>query len=288
MKKFGALIMAGILSATMVISASAAYEAEADLGKVAFNVQKATAEQKFDGKISDGEYYKIDVKSSWVSYATAKDDALAVAKATPKELYMSWNEKGVNVAAIVTIAKDAYSQTQATASNMWKEAAIQVNIAGVADTGTKRLEYGIAKNSADGKFMGNVWAQHTGTYAVEEGKNAYVNYTDGKLVYETHIPWTNFLASADVKEGSQFGFCIVWAIGKGEDHIHIQLASGCTGTPGKKAENFAKLTLAAAPEKPKTTTPTTSAKTSDAGIIISATLLAVSMAGIAIVSRKKH
>jgi hypothetical protein len=293
MKKLASLVLAGALAATMAISTSAAYEAEADLNKVAFNVQKANVAQKLDGKISDGEYYKIDLKSSWISYAANKDADLTSAKSTNKELYMSWDTNGINIATNVTLAKDKYTQTQ-TAANIWKEACIQVNLAGVADTGTKRLEYGIGKTTSDYKFISNVWNQGVGTYAATEGKNAFVDYVDGKLIYETTVPWSNFLADTAVKESSQFKFCLVWAIGKGEDYIHIQLASGCTGTPGKKVDNFAKLTLAAAPAVTKpaatttTTTTTTSVKTADMSIIVSASMLALSIAGVVIFSRKKH
>lgn len=288
MKKLAALIMAGALVTSMALSASAAYEAETDVQKVAFEIKKANTAQKFDGVISDGEYYKIDLKSSWISYAANLDADITTAKNTAKELYMSWTDTGVNIAAVVTLDKASYIQTE-DAGNIWKDACIQVNAAATTDTGTSRLEYGIGKTTSDNKFIGNVWNQFKGTYTPTEGTNAYVTYTDGKLIYETTIPWANFLDDTAMKVGSQFGFCLVWSIGSGSNYIHIQLASGCTGTPGKAAQNFAKLTLAAAPEIVKeVATTTTSASTSDTGIVVSAALLALSIGGIAVVSRKKH
>ena len=62
MKKALSIIMAGVLAASLTIGASAAYEAEKDLQKVAFEIKKARVEQKFDGKVTDGEYYKVDLK----------------------------------------------------------------------------------------------------------------------------------------------------------------------------------------------------------------------------------
>lgn len=285
MKKIASLVMAGVLAASMALSASAAYQPEADLKKVAFDIKKANTEVKMDGKISEGEYYEVDVKDSWLSYAYAVDAQLAAAKSAEKKLYMSWNEKGVNVAATLALSKADYSQTS-EAGNIWQEACVQVNFAGVADTGTNRLEFGIAKNSSTGAFISNVWNQYKKEYVIEEGRNAFVDYKDGKLIYECIIPWEVFLDNTSVDVGSQFGFCFVWAMGKGTEHNHIQLASGCTGDPGKAADNFAKVTLAAAPviEKPVET----STATADTALVVAGALLALSAAGVVVVSKKRR
>ena len=283
MKKALSIIMAGVLAASLTIGASAVYEAEKDLQKVAFEIKKARVEQKFDGKITDGEYYKVDLKDSWFSYAANKDTDIETAKNLKPELYMSWDENGVNVYTSYSISKDKYIQTQ-TAGNIWSESCIQVSAAAATDTGTTRLEYGIAKSSKDNAFIGNVWAQLIGTYTPTEGKNAFVDYIDGKLVYETKIPWENILKDTNVSEGSQFGFNMVWSSGTSASFIHTQLASGCTGDPGKKADNFAKVTLAAAPkvvEKPA------AAETADV-VSLTVAALAVSAAAAIIVAKRKH
>ena len=284
MKKLGALLLTGIMAASLAISANAAFVAEADLGKVAFDVQKARIDQKFDGKIEDGEYYEIAIKDSWLSYAAATDADIDAAKKVDKKLYMSWDDGGVRIAATIVQDKASYMQTQ-DAGNIWKEACIQVNLAATTDTGTNRLEYGIGRMSTDGSFIGNVWAQFKGTYTPEEGKNAKVTYENNTVTYETYVPWSNFLDNASVKEGSQFGFCLVYSIGTNGNHNHIQIASGCTGDPGKKADNFAKLTLAAAPELPPE--PAESTETADTAVVASIALMAAAAAGVVIVSRKR-
>ena len=77
---------------------------------------------------------------------------------------------------------------------------------------------------------------------------------------------------------------MVWSSGTSASFIHTQLASGCTGDPGKKADNFAKVTLAAAPkvvEKPA------AAETADV-VSLTVAALAVSAAAAIIVAKRKH
>lgn len=283
MKKIASLVMAGVLATSMAFGASAAYEAEADLKNIAFDIKKANTEVKMDGKISEGEYYEVDMKSTWFSYAVANDSLFDVGKKTEKKLYMSWDENGVNIATTVTLAKDSFAQTK-TGGDIWAETCIQVCAAGVGDTGTSRLEYGIGRSTENNDFVSNVWNQHKSEYTITEGRNAFADYIDGKMVYETTIPWSAILDNASVDVGSQFGFCLVWSIGKG-DYNHIQLASGCTGDPGKAADNFAKVTLAAAPviEKPVES----STATADTALVVAGALLAVSAAGFVVVSKKR-
>ena len=291
MKKFVSLVMAGAMIASMAVAANAVYEAEADAGKVAFDVPKARVDVKFDGVITEGEYYPIELKDSWISYAANVDAGIETGKALEKELYMSWDDDGINLATVVYLDEADYVQTQ-DAANMWNEACIQVNFAAADAVGQDRLEYGIAKSTADDSFLGNVWAQKNDTYTPAEGDNAYVGYSDGKLVYETSVDWDYFLDAA-AAEGDEIGFCVVWSIGTAPDYIHVQLAHGCTGDPGKAADGFAKLSLVAAPEIVEPEEPATeggeqAAQTADFGIIVSAVLFAASAAGVVVATRKKH
>ena len=66
MKKFVSLVMAGAMIASMAVAANAVYEAEADAGKVAFDVPKARVAVEYDGVIDvdAGEYYEIELKDS--------------------------------------------------------------------------------------------------------------------------------------------------------------------------------------------------------------------------------
>lgn len=294
MKKFVSLVMAGAMIASMAVAANAVYEAEADAGKVAFDVPKARVAVEYDGVIDvdAGEYYPIEVKDSWLSYAASDDAGITKGKALDAELYMSWDDDGINLATIVPISESDYVQTQtADQSLIWQEAAIQVNFSTADATGTDRLEYGIGRASSDGSFLSNVWQQKNGTYEIKEGDNAFVDYIDGALVYETSVGWDYFLSGA-ADEGDEIGVCLVWSIG--QNYIHVQLAHGCTGDPGKAADGFAKATLVAAPEivEPEEPAETTggeqAAQTADFGIIVSAVLFAASAAGVVVATRKKH
>lgn len=295
MKKFVSLVMAGAMIASMAVAANAVYEAEADAGKVAFEVPKARVAVEYDGVIDvdGGEYYPIEVKDSWISYAANVDAGITTGKALEKELYMSWDDDGINLATVVYMDEADYVQTQ-DAGNMWYEDCIQVNFAAADAVGQDRLEYGIAKSTADDSFLSNVWAQKNGTYTPTEGENAYVGYADGKLTYETSVPWDIFLDGA-AAEGDQIGVCLVWSIGTNPDYIHVQLAHGCTGDPGKAADGFAKATLVAAPEIVEEAPADEAveggeqaAQTADFGIIVSAVLFAASAAGVVVATRKKH
>jgi len=182
--------------------------------------------------------------------------------------------------------------------------------------GGDRLEYGIWKNSLDGNLGGVVWAQHPDAQAEftpTAGENYTVVVEGGRVKYETIVPVNTFLNKAAIAEGEVIGLNIVIVQSKPDDpgYIHTQLASGCTGDPGKDAERFAKLTLGgvmdgppppvveeeappavgggdAAPEPPVIApTPAPAApQTGDAGMIAVVALLAVAAAGI-VVFRKK-
>lgn len=295
MKKFVSLVMASAMIASMAVAANAVYEAEADAGKVAFDVPKARVAVEYDGVIDvdAGEYYEIELKDSWFSYAANTDAGLADAKALDAQLFMSWDDDGINLAAKVNVPESDYVQTETDAASMWYQDCIQVNFSTEDATGTDRLEYGIARNTDTGDFLGNVWQQKNGTYTPAEGDNAFVDYVDGAIVYETSVPWDVILGS-DAAEGDTIGVCLVYSTGSNPDYIHTQLAHGCTGDPGKAADGFAKATLVAAPEivEPEEPAETTggeqAAQTADFGIIVSAVLFAASAAGVVVATRKKH
>ena len=85
MKKLTAILLCCVLMACLAVAASAYFEAEEAFGEVKFSIGKQTAEWKADGVISDGEYYKVPIKASWLSYAINDNDTdagLAYAKAT--------------------------------------------------------------------------------------------------------------------------------------------------------------------------------------------------------------
>ena len=300
MKKFVSLVMAGAMIASMAVAANAVYEAEADAGKVAFEVPKARVAVEYDGVIDvdAGEYYPIEVKDSWLSYAASDDAGITKGKALDAELYMSWDDDGINLATIVPISESDYVQTQtADQSLIWQEAAIQVNYAAADATGTDRLEYGIGRASSDGSFLSNVWQQKNGTYELQlKATTHFVDYVDGALVYETSVPLGCTSSAAHAAEGDTRSVCASFARPvQNPDYIHVP--SSHTAAPATLVRQLTvsqRLSLVAAPEivEPEEPAETTggeqAAQTADFGIIVSAVLFAASAAGVVVATRKKH
>lgn len=248
MKKIIAITIMSLMIFAMAVPMFAAFEQEADLQNVKFEIKKADMEIKFDGDISEfDDMFKIDTKDSWMSYATATDDQMVQAKAMDTPIWMAWDDTYLYVATSYKPA--TYENTKADdPGNMWQQAAIQMNVSSADAVDTDRLEYGIALTSDTNAMISTVWANRDGYDHQPEG-NYFVKNDGGTLIYENRVAWTDFLDAAP-KEGDTIGFCIVWAAGTGAEHLHKQLASGCTGDSGKQAGNFAKVTLGAAPERP--------------------------------------
>ncbi|MBR4186298.1 MAG: hypothetical protein IKQ87_11045, partial [Clostridia bacterium] len=91
MKKITAVVVACMMILTLAVSASAFFEAEEAFGEVKFEIGKQTVAWNPDGTITDGEYYKVDIDPTWLSYAindNNTDEDLAYAKSVTPELYM--------------------------------------------------------------------------------------------------------------------------------------------------------------------------------------------------------
>lgn len=302
MKKLLALAIMAILVVTLVVPSFAAlvpvlFKAEEDLLNVKFDVQKATTAWKGDGVITDGEYYKIAAKNTWFSAAAALDTNVDYAKNLMPEFYMSWDESYVYLASVVTV-KVHENKWDADPGSMWQSGAMQINYAEPLQADPLyRLEYGVGLSSDTKALLTFNWADGMGSaYDASAGKDFFIVNNNNVVTYEVRTPWTSFLAKPAVAEGSTFGACYVWSVGTGIDYIHTQLASGCTGTPGKVAGNFAQLKLAAAPAATTTAAPATAAPTDTAtapaaqtadvaGIAVFAAIIA--LAGVAFASKKR-
>ena len=108
MKKIATLVLVLAMVLTLAVSASAYFEAEEAFGEVKFEIGKQTTAWNPDGTITDGEYYKVDIKPEWLSYAINDNDTdagLEYAKATTPELYMSWDETYVYAATRYEVTK---------------------------------------------------------------------------------------------------------------------------------------------------------------------------------------
>lgn len=133
---------------------------------------------------------------------------------------------------------------------------MQICYADTGNTGTDRLEYAIGTSSETGNLLFNCYSDYLNTgYMAEGGTDACcsVNVTeDGDLVtYEFRTPFTAF-STVTPQAGNTYGLCYVisWGNSTLDDDgslnwkvLQTQLASGCTGSSGKAAQNFAKFTL---------------------------------------------
>lgn len=296
MKKLISIAMLLFLFAMMWVPSFAATQAqETDFQNVKFEIKKANVAWNADGVITDGEYYKVDTKLSWFSAAVNTDENLDYALKLNPAMYMSWDENYVYFATTYTV-KNHSAAWDDDLGNMWQSGCLQMNYAAANETNAEtRLEYGVGLSSTSGKLLTFDWADPLGTaYDAVASKDFIVKNNNNTLTYEVRTPWNVFLSSPKMAVGSAFSMCVVWSIGEGNDYIHTQLASGCTGF-GKHAEYFAQVTLAAAPEvtttaapeveAPATTTPP-AAQTADTFSVI-AVVAVIALAGAVIVSKKR-
>ena len=248
MKKIALLVLAAAMILTLAVGASAYFEAEEAFGEVKFEIGKQTAAWNPDGTITDGEYYKVDIKPEWLSYAINDNDTdagLEYAKATMPELYMSWDETYVYTATRYTVTKGHENLWDGDPASMWYSGAVQFNYANFDEVASEyRLEYGVGLSSDTGDTLYTVWADGCGSGYEPTADDAKVWLDGNTLTYETRVPWEAFADEDNTgyKEGNGFNTTLVWSIGEGQDYVHIQLAEGCTGN-GKHAENFAQVTL---------------------------------------------
>ncbi len=272
MKRVLTLALAGLLAASLSVAASAYWEPEEAFGEVKFSIGKQTTAWNADGVISEGEYYRVALDPSWISYAINDNDTdagLAYAKSVTPELYMSWDEDNIYCATRYEVPEGHENLWDGDPASMWYSGAVQFNYANFDEVASEyRLEYGVGLSSDTGDLLYTVWADGAGSGFTPSEENAKVWLDGNTLTYETKVAWDDFADEMNTagQEGLGFNFCLVWSIGKGQDYVHIQLAEGCTGN-GKHAENFAQVTLAPAPASPVTVlhgTPAVDGKLDDA------------------------
>ncbi|MHC1695282.1 MAG: hypothetical protein AB9835_08420 [Eubacteriales bacterium] len=296
MKKLTSIVMAILLCTMLALTAIAGYEEGALVTSagVAYDAKKATTAQAFDGVISDGEYYKIDVPADAMSYAwdDAGDDG-SKAKAIKFDYYLAWDDAGMRT-AVVYKAGQTYENAYVAGEegNIWNRTAVQYCYAPITDDANNFLELGVARNSVDGTLLSVAWRDTLATgYIPTAGKDfTVVLAANGDLVYETFVPYTAFIEAAP-KLGDKVGANLVVAGGsEALGHSHAQVAAGCTGDPGKNATLFAKVTLVEAPPAPATDAPATDTPTApvtgDMSIAMIAIML-VSAAAAVVVLKKK-
>ena len=296
MKKVFSLVLAGLLVAGMAVSTSAAFQAEEDLQNISFDIHRINATWTPDGEWSDGEYAPVDVQNTWISAATNDEANLDAAKNLDFKLGMSYDDQYVYGYVQFVDANGHDNAWDDEPGSMWYSGALQINFSDADEAGDQRLEYGIGLTN-NGKKITNTWGDYLGGGFESADADWTCDVDDDTVTYEFRTPFSAFSDSVKGKEGDKLGFCLVISWGNEQDYIHTQLASGCTGDPGKAADNYAKVTLGdqivveTEPEVVETVADTAAAetteapKTFDAGIIAAVAAI-VSAAGYAI--SKKH
>ncbi|MCL2517348.1 MAG: hypothetical protein FWF15_02175 [Oscillospiraceae bacterium] len=252
MKKIIAILIALIL---LTLPVFAGHEPEANMGNVAYTIQKYAEKPVIDGILDEYSYTKLDVKPGDISYGWSDSvtNGADLAKNLDFAAYLTYDEDYVYLFLSVDAANYFNDIETFGDGNMWAQSIIQANFAAVTDAGGDRLEYGIGRNSINGELNYICWAQYPGAAAelnLQPGTDFQIVVTGGRLNYEVRTPVAAFTANGKLAEGGQIGFCLVIgmcdkSLAEGQaagGYLHTQVASGCSG--GKAADQFAKITLA--------------------------------------------
>ena len=242
MKKILATVLVTILIASTFIVPALAV----DLVNQSISTEAGTCAVApvIDGKLDADSYQKINFTAGDFSYS---GDDLAYLQTLPLEAYYSWDANNFYVFLSGDASKYYYCDHPADdAANIWNQSCIQISLAGPDNTGTDRLEFGLARNSTSGEVLSNVWAQASDAgvakdaLTIEVGKNAQVLLDGGKLSYEVAVPWTTFLMAAP-KAGDKIGFNFIYGWSDQGTRMYVEYSAGCAAS--KDASLFSKVTL---------------------------------------------
>lgn len=191
-----------------------------------------------DGVISDGEYEKLNIPQSSLSYVVGSETDWLRTKNTKFEAYAAVNSGTFYFALTVSLDKEHYI-TDCEPKYMWAQTALLLSFAKTGTTGRNALEIGIRP---DGKYY--VWRQFA-DYSPENSFAAV--YKDGVITYEIAVPLSAFGAEND----TDFKFCFSISIGdyfNGERQAYVQFGQGISGfsevsdaDAGKDAALFPKI-----------------------------------------------
>ncbi len=288
MKKTLSLVLAGLLTAALAVSASAGFTDYTELAKFGVKGIAADVAWTADGEWTEGEYAEIALKDGWISAAVNDDANMDAALELDIKMGMSWDKDYLYTYLQFEDANGHENLWAADPASMWYSGAIQVSASEVGSSGQSGIEYGIGLTSDTEEQITNIWFNELGSY--DAPASDFICVVDGDIItYEYRTPFSAFSTVA-AKEGAEYSYNYVISWGNAQDYIHTQLASGCTGN-GKTSENFADITLEEAivvETEPETVAEEVSAEapaTFDAGIIAAVAAI-VSAAGYAI-SKKR-
>ena len=285
-------VLSFILSASLSFSSFAVIQSPPKDKDVFSDVYISDEKPDTDGVISRGEYKKMTVPQSSLSYITGSEADWLRAKNTEFEAYGAVYD-GTFYFALSTPLDEEYYITECEPKYMWAQTALLLSFAKTGTQGRAALEFGIR---ADGAF--HVWRLYNGVEYTPENNFAAV-YKDGVITYEAAVPLSAFGAEND----DSFLFCFSISSGdyfNGERQVYVQFGRGISGfsepsdaDAGKNAALCPVINILEEGDEPTTRPVSDETEAPDTGIdvkavvILSAASASASLAAMILIKKKR-
>lgn len=174
-----------------------------------------------DGVISDGEYTRLDISDTSVSFVVGADKDWNRAKNTKFEAYGAVYD-GSFFFALRADQPAAYYRTQCEPRMMWAQTCLLLSFGKNGTSGRTALELGIRPDGKSYVFNG-----YNGSVYSPDGTFAAI-YENGSVLYEISVPLSSFGAEND----PDFRFCFSISLGDYFDHertVCVQFGKGISG-----------------------------------------------------------
>ena len=215
------LLLALLLALSAAFSAvcSAVIQSPPKDKDIKANVYVTDRPAVIDGVISNGEYKKLSIPQSSLSYVVGSEEDWARVRNTKFEAYASVYADTFSFALAVQ-TDDEYYITECEPKYLWAQTALLLSFAATETTGRNAFEIGVRP---DGKYY--VWRQFT-DYSPENDFAAV--YENGVITYEISVPLSAFGAEGE----SDFKFCFSISLGNyfnNERQAYVQFGQGISG-----------------------------------------------------------
>lgn len=264
MKKALSVLLAALTASALMMPAVAA-----DSIKLGSNANTVTAtiaavgdnEPILDGKISEGEYVKIEYSKDDLMYLGYDDARLSEMEKRNVELYAAYSSDTVYIGVVVETPD--FVQKSADGNGMWQYNCLQLCGAKTSETNaTTRAELGYALSSDSGKLLfANYSSGYLSGYTADTtGKDFAIISENGVTTYEVAMPAAAFGADS-LNKGDKIRLDITIVLSEnGSKAAVIEWAQGCY--VNKDVTKFATVTLGDKLEVKKEA-PTAAAQTPD-------------------------
>ena len=267
MKKTLALMLCAVLLISAFTVCTSAYTEFAAKRGVSFEVQKATAEFKADGVISEGEFYELPVTNDMFEIChpgDADEDLINAAKAmgASSKWYASWDDDSLNIAIVCTpneILQTLYSTwASGDGDTFCNNTGLNIQIYSQKTVGTTVNEDGeevecrghwcggiarstdaeeVATIGNDGMFCG-AWGGQNGytgsisggdaNFLMEAKKDFYIAYPgDGTVIYEFAMPFKYMNGTEKGEIGQKYYMSLALCSGSDEYAVSWSAAYVC-------------------------------------------------------------